>query len=135
MREHRLYQADWLLRFYGFGVEEVVPESAPDLSLDVDPKTAWALRNPAVFPIDVNKAPREQLLRIPGVGARSVEQMLRIRRWQRLRLQDLILLKVALKRARPFIIASDYKPPALLQNASKLLDYFRPPAQQLSLAL
>ena len=133
MREHRLYQADWLLRFYGFGVQEIVPESAPELALDIDPKTSWALRNPGQFPIDVNTAPREMLLRIPGVGARSVEKICSIRRFQKIRLRDLEVLRVAMKRARPFIITADYLPSTRLLESEKLAEYFRPKPVQMQL--
>lgn len=72
-REHRLYQADWLLRFYEFSVEDIAPaQSSGMLDLDVDPKLAWALRNPERFPVDLNAAPREMLLRVPGLGTRNV---------------------------------------------------------------
>ena len=114
VREHRLYQADWLMRFYGFAAEEIVPADAPDLSADLDPKSAWALRNPHLFPLDINRASREQLLRVPGLGVRSVERMLQIRRYHRLTLQDLQLLRVPLGRARPFIITNDWQPTAQL---------------------
>jgi putative DNA modification/repair radical SAM protein len=139
IREHRLYQADWLLRFYGFGVQEIAPETHPELDLRVDPKVAWALRNRAYFPLDVNKAAREQLLRIPGIGARSVERMLQIRRHRRLRLQDLSKLRIALNRARPFIITADYRPATPLTDSQQLeqqlITASAPQAQQLSLPL
>lgn len=112
LREHRLYQADWLMRFYGFEVEEIVPEEAPDLLLDVDPKLAWALRNQHLFPIDVNAAEREELLRIPGVGTRSVERILSTRRHTRLRLEHLRKMGVILKRASPFIVTAGERVPA-----------------------
>lgn len=135
MREHRLYQADWLLRFYGFDVSEITPESTPDLPIDIDPKTAWALRNPAFFPIDVNRASREHLLRIPGVGANSVQKMLQVRRHKRLTLEDLRMMRVALKRARLFIVTDDYHERTGLIDSTKLETLLRPPAQQLSLLL
>jgi putative DNA modification/repair radical SAM protein len=112
VREHRLYQADWLLRFYGFEVSELAWDDALNLSLDVDPKLAWALANRGRFPIDVNIAAREELLRIPGIGARSVNRMLTIRQHQRLRVADLRRLKVAWKRAAPFVITADHFPSA-----------------------
>lgn len=108
LREHRLYQADWLVRFYGFAMAEIVSEQQPNLAIEADPKTSWALRNPAYFPIDVNRASREQLLRVPGFGLRSVEKMLRIRRYHKLNLADLVKLRVALNRAKPFILTADY---------------------------
>jgi len=110
VREHRLYQADWLVRFYGFRAAELTTLEAPDLDLALDPKLAWALRNRADFPVDVNRAPRAVLLRIPGVGARSVQRILATRRWRRLRLADLVALKVAVKRALPFVVTADHAP-------------------------
>ncbi|MES2641401.1 MAG: putative DNA modification/repair radical SAM protein [Myxococcota bacterium] len=110
VREHRLYQADWLMRRYGFGVDEIVDEAAPQLRLDVDPKLAWALRNRAWFPVDVNTASRPRLLRVPGMGVRSVDRILETRRHRRLTLVDLARLRVALGRARPFVVTDDYNP-------------------------
>jgi putative DNA modification/repair radical SAM protein len=102
IREHRLYQADWLLRFYGFSLDEITAGGA-NLPLDQDPKTAWALRNRDFFPIDVNAAPRAALLRVPGLGVRSVDRILRIRRYHRLTLDDLTRLRIPLRRAQPFL--------------------------------
>jgi putative DNA modification/repair radical SAM protein len=107
VREHRLYQADWLLRFYGFDVNELTDEARPNLDADLDPKTAWAIRHREAFPIDVNEAPRELLLRTPGLGVKSVERILVARRHRRLRLDDLRRLGVTLRRARPFIVTAD----------------------------
>ena len=106
-REHRLYQADWLVRFYGFEAAELTTPAAPDLDLELDPKSAWALRHRELFPVDVNAAPRELLLRIPGVGARSVDRLLQVRRWRRIRVADLAALRVALRRALPFVVTAD----------------------------
>ncbi len=110
VREHRLYQADWLVRFYGFRAAELTTAAAPNLDLALDPKLAWALRNRGDFPVDVNRAPKAVLLRIPGVGARSVARILAARRWRRLRLADLVALKVAVKRALPFVVTADHAP-------------------------
>lgn len=110
IREHRLYQADWMLRFYGYQVNEIVDDKHPNLDMHLDPKTSWALRNPHYFPIDINCASREQLLRIPGIGVRSVDKIIQIRRFNKLRLTDLIKLHVALNRAKFFIITCDYNP-------------------------
>jgi putative DNA modification/repair radical SAM protein len=110
VREHRLYQADWLLRFYGFNVDEIVPQSNPNLDIHLDPKSGWALRNPQFFPVDINKATKAQLLRVPGIGARSVDKILQIRRFHRLKLDDLVRLRISLNRAKYFIITADYKP-------------------------
>ncbi len=110
VREHRLYQADWLLRFYGFNVNEIVPASNPNLDMHLDPKSGWALRNPQFFPVDINKASKAQILRVPGIGARSVDKILRIRRYHKLKLDDLTRLRISLNRAKYFIITADYKP-------------------------
>jgi putative DNA modification/repair radical SAM protein len=110
VREHRLYQADWLMRFYGFHVAELTTRKEPNLPLNVDPKLAWALRNRDKFPIDLNKAPREMLLRIPGLGVRNVDRIIWIRRWHSIRLDDLTRLRVPLSKAMPFIIVTDHTP-------------------------
>jgi putative DNA modification/repair radical SAM protein len=111
VREHRLYQADWLMRYYGFEAGEITPADAGGmLDLDVDPKLAWALRNRARFPVDVNTAEREMLLRVPGLGARTVDRIVESRRHRTLRLDDLTRLTGALRRARPFIITPDHRP-------------------------
>ena len=113
VREHRLYQADWLMRFYGFDVEEITSEAQPDLPLDIDPKLGWALRHPATFPVDLNQAPRELLLRVPGLGVRNVDRILRIRRLHFLVLADLTRLRVPLAKAQPFIVTADHVPKAV----------------------
>lgn len=135
IREHRLYQADWMLRFYKFKIDEIVSDDYPDLSLDVDPKTAWALRNRAYFPVDVNKGSREQLLRIPGMGTRSVEEVLKIRRHMRIRFTDLLRLKVSMNRAKYFIVTDDYRPASSLLDGEQLKKFFLPPPDQLVLPL
>ncbi len=109
LREHRLYQADWLLRFYEFSTVELLTSlPAGQLDLDVDPKTAWALANRERFPVDVNRAERHELLRVPGLGARIVQRILSSRRRRRLRYADLEALGASLRRARYFLIAADY---------------------------
>ncbi|WP_405283049.1 putative DNA modification/repair radical SAM protein [Gaopeijia maritima] len=113
LREHRLYQADWLLRFYGFDVDEITTPEAPSLPLDVDPKTAWALRHRSLFPVDVNRADRESLLRVPGLGTKGVSRILTSRRHRRLRLDDLVRLGVRLDKARHFIVTDDHRPRGL----------------------
>ncbi|HEX2225032.1 MAG TPA: putative DNA modification/repair radical SAM protein, partial [Thermoanaerobaculia bacterium] len=110
LREHRLYQADWLIRFYGFDVGELLPADRPNLETAKDPKLSWALRHREFFPVDVNRATRDQLLRVPGFGVRNVDRILRIRKHRRLRLEDLAKLRAALKRARPFIVTADHNP-------------------------
>ena len=110
VREHRLYQADWLLRFYGFDVQELTTVAEPHLPLGIDPKLAWALRHPEKFPVDLHTAPRETLLRVPGLGVRNVDRLLSVRRWHRVTLADLTRLRVPLKKVLPFVIAADHRP-------------------------
>jgi putative DNA modification/repair radical SAM protein len=129
VREHRLYQADWLVRFYGFGARELTTHEAPDLDLSIDPKLAWALRNRGSFPVDLNRASRAELLRIPGVGVRSVDRILKARRWRRIRFEDLARLRVSLSRALPFIVTDDHTPTALRLDALDLRDRLAPPRQ------
>jgi len=105
-REHRLYQADWLLRFYGFSAEEILPADAPNLEYDLDPKVVWALRNLSFFPVEINKATEEELLRIPGIGNTSVRRILRQRRVAAVTYEDLKKIGVVLKRARFFLTCS-----------------------------
>lgn len=132
-REHRLYQADWLMRFYGFAAEEILA-GAPDgmLDLAVDPKLAWALRHRDRFPVDVNRAERGLLLRVPGLGARTVDRIVEARRFHSLRLADLTRLTGGLKRALPFIVTADHRPTRLLDRAD-LRARLAPPPTQLSL--
>ena len=103
MREHRLYQADWLMRFYGFAHDEIVDADDGMLALDIDPKLAWALRHRERFPVDLNRAPKEMLLRVPGLGVSSVDRLLQARRARTLRLDDLARLRVPLKKVLPFV--------------------------------
>ncbi|MGI8957100.1 MAG: putative DNA modification/repair radical SAM protein [Chthoniobacterales bacterium] len=110
VREHRLYQADWLVRFYGFGAHELTTPEMPNLDLTIDPKLAWALRHRALFPVDLNKAPRHLLLRVPGLGTKSVERILRVRRWHKLRLADLLRLHLPMKKVLPFVMTEDENP-------------------------
>ena len=110
VREHRLYQADWLLRFYGFAGDELQTDADDNLSLEMDPKLAWALAHRAFFPLDVNRAPREALLRVPGMGVRSVGRIVMARRHRRLRLADLARLRLSLPKIGPFIVAADHVP-------------------------
>jgi putative DNA modification/repair radical SAM protein len=131
-REHRLYQADWLLRFYGFAAQEIVAGAADGmLDLALDPKLAWALRNRARFPVDVNKADRELLLRVPGLGKRSVARILAARRHRTLRLGDLGRLAASLKKLRPFVVTVDHRPTRVLDRLD--LRALLVPPEQLSL--
>jgi putative DNA modification/repair radical SAM protein len=134
VREHRLYQADWLLRFYGFKVEEIASDAAPNLDLQLDPKLAWALRNRATFPVDLNRAPREALLRVPGLGVRNVDRILGARRYARLRLADLLRLRVPMRKVLPFIVVADHTPARLGLDGDALRQRFLPPPRQMELA-
>ena len=127
VREHRLYQADWLFRFYGFGVDELTTSAAPDLDLRADPKLTWAMRHPEAFPIDINRAPREQLLRVPGFGRRTVSRVLTIRRYHRVEDDDLRRLGVQMKKARPFIITASGAPTASDPPPNEQLSLFDHP--------
>lgn len=107
MREHRLYQSDWLIRLYGFDVNEVLPESVKQLDLELDPKLAWALRNRHLFPIDLNTAPREMLLRVPGLGIRNVDRIIQARMIRKIRFDDLIKMRVNLHKIKFFVTTHD----------------------------
>ena len=133
LREHRLYQADWLIRFYGFDVPEIVAGGeAGYLDLGVDPKLAWALRHREWFPLDVNRADRESLLRVPGLGVRGVDRILSSRRHHRLRLADVARMTASIDKARPFISAADWTPGGLTDD-SRLRQKLAPPPRQLAL--
>jgi putative DNA modification/repair radical SAM protein len=110
VREHRLYQADQLVRQYGFATSELVSAERPDLELEVDPKLAWALRHPEWWPVDVNTAGREALLRVPGFGRRTVARILAARRHGRLRRRDLVRIGARLRHAASFILTADSRP-------------------------
>ena len=129
MREHRLYQADWLMRFYGFEALEIA-SGDENLDLAIDPKLAWALKNRARFPVDLNKADREPMLRVPGLGVKSVDRMIEIRRYKRLTLEDVKRLTRGLDKVRPFIVTDDWRPGSLTDRAD-LRTHIAP--QQLSL--
>ncbi len=127
IREHRLYQADWLIRFYGFAHDEIVPGTSTGnvsdkeqgtgmLDLDIDPKLAWALANRARFPVDLNRAPREMLLRVPGLGIKAVNRILQARRVRQVRADDLMRLHVPLKKVMPFVVTADHQPGAALDS-------------------
>ncbi|MEC8573923.1 MAG: putative DNA modification/repair radical SAM protein [Pseudomonadota bacterium] len=132
-REHRLYQADWLLRFYDFQLDEITSVT-PDgnLDLDIDPKLAWALAHRAVFPLDVNRASKEMLLRVPGFGVKTVSRILSTRRHRTLRYEDLARMGASMKKARAFVVAGGWSPGALTDSVD-LRARFAPPPQQLSL--
>ncbi|BAI95493.1 radical SAM protein [Sphingobium sp. TA15] len=134
MREHRLYQSDWMMRFYGYSAQEL--ESAADpatgcLPLDIDPKLAWALRHRDCFPVDVNRAPREALLRVPGLGVKAVDRIVASRRHRRLRLDDVARLTRSVAKLRPFLVAADWRPVHLADRLT--LHIAHPPASQYEL--
>jgi len=133
MREHRLYQADWLIRHYGFRAEELTTTEKPDLALDMDPKLAWAIRHREFFPIDINKAELSAILRVPGIGSRNAKRIVEARRHRSLRLSDLKRLRVALNRTLPFIMAADHHPDSTLLDSPRLKSRVAPSAMQLSL--
>lgn len=103
VRENRLYQADWLLRFYQFKVDEIVNDAYPDLDLEIDPKLSWALRHPEAFPVDINRADYELLLRVPGIGVKSAQLIVVSRRYSRLGAEQLKKMGIVLKKAQYFI--------------------------------
>ncbi len=134
MREHRLYQSDWLMRFYGFASGEVAQATGQDgnLPLDIDPKLAWALKFRESFPVDVNRAPKEQLLRVPGLGTTSVARILAARRHRTLRLDDVARLTQSIAKVRPFLIALDWRP-TMLTDRADLRGLLAPRQEQLEL--
>jgi putative DNA modification/repair radical SAM protein len=119
VREHRIYQADWLIRFYGFAAKEVqsTADQSGMLPLDVDPKLAWALKFRESFPVDVNSGSREMLLRVPGLGIRAVDRILLARRWRKIRIEDVARLTRSIAKVRPFITAEDWRPSLLDDRA------------------
>jgi predicted DNA-binding helix-hairpin-helix protein len=134
MREHRLYQSDWLMRFYGFKPAEVVQATDPsgNLPLDIDPKLAWALKFRDQFPVDVNVGPRELLLRVPGLGVKAVDRIVASRRWRRLSLDDVSRLTLSIAKVRPFIVADGWRP-TLLTDRADLKQRLKPKMEQLEL--
>jgi putative DNA modification/repair radical SAM protein len=134
IREHRLYQSDWLMRFYGYQPAEVMQATGTDgmLPLDIDPKLAWALKFRERFPVDVNRASREELLRVPGLGVRAVGQIIASRRHRTLRLDDVARLTVSIAKVRPFLIAGDWRPLTLTDRAD-LRALVAPKQEQLEL--
>lgn len=110
VREHRLYQADWLIRHYGFAVSEITSEAHPNLDLERDPKLAWALFNRSFFPVDVNRASRSELLRVPGLGTRTIDRILKARRFQKLGMEELKRMGASLKKAKFFITTREHNP-------------------------
>ena len=134
VREHRLYQSDWLMRFYGYRAEDVAEAAGEDgmLPLDIDPKLAWALKFREQFPVDVNHSSREMLLRVPGLGVRAVSHVVASRRHRKLRLDDLARLTSSIAKVRPFVVAADWRP-TLLTDRADLRALLAPPTEQLEL--
>ncbi|XUU60344.1 putative DNA modification/repair radical SAM protein [Erythrobacter sp. HA6-11] len=134
IREHRLYQSDWLMRFYGYQPGEVMQATDSDgmLPLDIDPKLAWALKFREQFPVDVNRASKEQLLRVPGLGTTAVKRILAARRHRTLRLDDVARLTVSISKVRPFLVALDWRP-TMLTDRADLRSLLAPKQEQLEL--
>lgn len=109
LREHRLYQADFLVRGYGFRVPELLP-AAGNLALDIDPKLAWALSNRELFPLDLNRAEASMIARVPGIGMRNAKRLVELRRIRRIRYADLVRLRCSMKKIEPFVVTADYRP-------------------------
>jgi len=134
MREHRLYQADFLLRSYGYSAGELL-KGPGHLALDIDPKLAWALEHRDVFPLDLNRAEPAMIARIPGIGIRTTKRLVELRRQRRIRYEDLTRLRCVLAKARPFIITSDYHPRQAESSSIDLREQLRdrPQPQQMAL--
>ncbi|ROM71039.1 putative DNA modification/repair radical SAM protein [Pseudomonas brassicacearum] len=134
LREHRLYQADFLMRGYGYTAGELLSKTS-NLDLDIDPKLAWALANRDVFPLDVNRAEPALLARIPGIGLRSVQRLVALRRERRVRYDDLVQLRCVLEKARPFIVTCDYRPPDAQVRSGLLRARLRDPQRPVQMGL
>ena len=107
LRENRLYQTDWLMRFYGFKVQEILNDANPNLDVDIDPKLSWAIRNMQHFPVDINTADYKMILRIPGIGVMSAQKIVQARKFGKLRIDQLKKIGVAYNRAKHFIVCAD----------------------------
>lgn len=121
VRENRLYQADWLLRFYDFSVDEIVNDEHPDLDLTVDPKLSWAIRNPQFFPVDINRASYQKILRVPGIGVKSAKLIVMARRHRKLNIEALKRIGVVLKRAQFFIVCHEMRTFKLLDSSAEYI--------------
>lgn len=132
MREHRLYQADFLMRGYGFQAEELFQDDG-DLPLDIDPKLGWALAHRETFPVDLNRAPQRIIARVPGIGMRNAQRIVELRRLRAVRYQDLIRLRCAMDKVKPFVVVRDYRPAAAESPSEQLRRALAPPPEQLSL--
>lgn len=132
LREHRLYQADFLLRGYGFRAEELFQDKGA-LPLDIDPKLAWALAHRDAFPVDLNRAPPRLIARVPGIGLRNARRLAALRRERAIRYQDLIRLRCAMDTLKPFIVVQDYRPATAEPTSEQLRRALAPAPEQLSL--
>jgi putative DNA modification/repair radical SAM protein len=132
MREHRLYQADFLLRGYGFRADELF-DGPGNLSLDIDPKLAWALSHRDSFPVDLNRAPTRMIARVPGIGMRNAKRLVDLRRSRRIRYHDLVQLRCSMDRMKPFIVTADYRPVLDGTSSERLRRALTPPPVQLPL--
>ncbi len=129
VREHRLYQADWLMRYYDFRADELTTPDQPNLDLTRDPKLTWALAHREFYPVDVNAAPREALLRVPGIGYRNVQKILSIRRYHRITLEDLRKLNIRVAQAEQFVTTADHIPLVRQLESPALAVAIAPPPQ------
>ncbi|MBD8706174.1 MULTISPECIES: putative DNA modification/repair radical SAM protein [unclassified Pseudomonas] len=134
MREHRLYQADFLLRSYGYSANELL-QGPGHLALDIDPKLAWALEHRDIFPLDLNRAEPAMIARIPGIGIRTTKRLVELRRQRRIRYEDLTRLRCVLAKAKPFIITSDYHPRQAESSSIDLREQLRDKPQPQQMAL
>ena len=134
IREHRLDQSDWMMRFYGYSPQEIGSAAGSDgmLPLDIDPKLAWALAHRAQFPVDVNRGSKEMLLRVPGLGVKAVSAILNARRHRQLDLADVGRISRSVKKLRPFLVTSDWRP-LLLSDQANIDAFVRPRGEQLDL--
>lgn len=138
VREHRLYQADWLLRFYGYKVHEIVENQSGQnqmLDLEVDPKMAWALRHRDFFPVNINRASKEVLLRVPGIGTIGANKIIKARQFGALRFADLAKMRLSIKKLSPFIEALDYLPDQAEIESNELRRQFAEPPEPVQLSL
>jgi len=128
LREHRLYQADWLLRFYSFKADEILNVDNPNLDEELDPKMVWALNNMQYFPMEINKVSLEELIRIPGIGVRGASKIINARRFKKLSFSDLKQLKISTKKAKYFIVCNGkYQKDIPMYRENIKLDYLKPP--------
>ncbi len=133
MREHRLYQADFLMRGYGFQAGELLPEGGGNLALDIDPKLAWALSHRDLFPLDLNLAEPQMIARVPGIGIRNAKRIVELRRSRRIRYVDLARLRCSMDKVKPFIVTVDYRPQRDTLPSESLRRLMSEAPQQMSL--